>query len=126
MEEDLRALLRASTAVTSITPRIEWGSVAQGAQYPLVVLNTISGSGSHTLDGPDSLFSGRVQVDCYATTMGGAVNLGRAVLGVLDGHADGEFQGIFHNTTRSTREGGTDEASRPYRVSMDFMVVHSD
>ena len=125
MEESFRALLLASSSITAITTRIEWGAVAQGAAYPLIVLNTVSGSGGHTLDGPDGLLQGRVQVDCYATTMGGAVNLGRAVLGTVDGHADDEFQGIFHENTRTGRDGGTDDPVRPYRISMDFTVVYS-
>lgn len=123
MEEAFRALLTGAAGVTAITPRIDWGAARQGGVYPLVVLNTVGGENGHTLDGPDGIFDGRVQVDCYGATMGEAVALSRAVHAAVDGHDADGFQGVFHAGRRTGREGGTDEAARPYRVSLDYLVI---
>ena len=121
MEEDFRALLLAAAGVTNIVgTRVEWGSLGQGVSLPAVLLTLIDGAEGMTHEGPDGLTSARVQVDCYADNIGTAIVLRRAVIAALNGHKDANFQGVFHEGTRSTREGGTNEASRPYRESLDF------
>ncbi|WP_439150833.1 DUF3168 domain-containing protein [Sulfitobacter sp.] len=123
MEEDFRALLTGAATVTAICgTRIEYGGNAQGAAYPRIALYVIGDNESHTMRGPDGLSVGRVQVDCYAMTYGGAKLLGRAVRAVLDGYSGGDFQGVFHAGTRDTREGGSNEATRPYKTSLDFIT----
>jgi len=123
MEEEFRALLTGSAAVTAICGnRIEYGGNAQGAAYPRIALYTIGDNEDHNMKGPDGLSVGRVQVDCYATTYGGAKLLGRAVRAVLDGYKGGNFQGVFHAGTRDTTEGGSNEADRPFRSSLDFIT----
>jgi hypothetical protein len=122
MEEAFRAILLASSGVTALAPasRINWGAHPQGAALPGVVLNTISDAQGYNLQGPDGHFEGRVQVDCYAPTYSKAKQLSRAVRAVLDGHRGGGFQGVFLAGSRDTREGGANEAERPFRVSLDF------
>lgn len=121
MEEALRAALAAASGVTSLVgTRIDWGARVQGAALPALVLNVISGSQGMTQAGPDGLAFHRVQVDAYADTYAGAKALSRAVIAALNGHRAGGFGGVFHVTTRDMREGGTDEADRPFRVSLDF------
>jgi len=44
------------------------------------------------------------------------------VRAVLDGYSGGGFQGVFLAGSRDTREGGTNEAERPFRVSLDFIT----
>jgi len=123
MEEDLRALLLASTAVTTLAgTRVNFGVNPQGAARPNVVLNVIDGAEGMTMSGPDGLSQSRVQVDCYGDTYSAAKTLARAVIATLNGHHDNNFRGVFHVTTRDTREGGTNEADRPYRTSLDFMT----
>ena len=127
MEEELRALLLATSAITSLTgTRIDWGATAQGETGTRLVLWVIDGAEGVTLDGGDGLFQGRVQVDCYGDSYGAAALLSRAVVALLHGHRGGGFQGIFHESTRSTREGGTNEAYRPFRASLDFIVNWSN
>ena len=35
---------------------------------------------------------------------------------------EGNFRAIFHDATRDGREGGTNDADRPFRVSLDFLT----
>jgi hypothetical protein len=125
MEEAFRAIIKAAAGVTAITSQVDFGRIPQGVALPAIVLQTISDTNTHHMQGPSSLHPGRVQVDCYANTYGGAKVLSRAVLSALDGYKGGNFQGIFHENSRDESEGGTNEVTRPYRVSMDFMTQWS-
>lgn len=130
MEEDLRALLLAAAGGDHVhlvegLP-INWLVHPQGEPLPAVVLNLIGGAEGYTMQGRDGLFRGAVQIDAYAHDLAQAVHLGREVEAVLSGYrgpgAAGVFGGIFLTATRMTREGGTNEAERPFRRSMDFDV----
>lgn len=125
MEEALHALLASSAAITVIAPatRINWGAHPQGAALPGLILNVIGNEEGLTQQGPDGLFQGRVQIDAYAATYGGAKQLSRAVRAVLHGYSGGGFGLVQHVATRESREGGTNEAERPYRVSLDFTTA---
>lgn len=122
MEEELRALLQGAALVTAIAPtgQINYGARPQGASLPGLVLNVVDDSEGLTFKGSDGLSSGRVQVDCYAMEYAEAKRLSRAVRSVLHGYRGGGFKLVAHETTRDGREGGTNEATRPYRVSLDF------
>ena len=122
MEQALRTLLASSAAITAIAPagRINWGVHPQGVPLPALVLNTIGDAEGLTMQGPDGLSEGRLQIDAYAVTYAEAKNLSRAVRTVLHGYRGGGFRLVQHVTTRDSREGGTNEAERPFRCSMDF------
>lgn len=123
MEETIRALLLASSGITALCgQRIDFGANQQGAAYPRIVLWTIGDNELHTMAGPDGLSVGRIQIDCYAMTYGQAKQLSRAVRAVLDGYRGGGLLGVFHAGTRDTRESGSNEADRPFRVSLDFIT----
>ena len=123
MEELIRALLLADSGVSShVSTRVNFGEHPQGQPFPALVLNTISDNEEYTLQGPNGVTAARVQVDCYATSYGSAKLLSRAVRSLLSGYQSGALQGVFLVGSRDSREGGSDEAERPYRVSMDFMV----
>ena len=125
MEEAIRAALLSFSPVTAIVGnRVNFGHT-QGATVPRIALTTISDNNGHSLDGPDSVATARVQVDCYATTYGGAKVLGRAVRKGLDGYSNSVLQGVFIAGARDTQEGGTNEAQRLYGVSLDFMVSYN-
>ena len=128
MEIEFRAILLASSGVTSLAPssRINFGATPQGQPLPAIVLNTISDNGGHTLTGTDGLSVGRVQVDCYGDTYGAAKGLSQAAIAALDAYRGGNFSGIFHAASRDGREGGSNEADRPYRVSLDFITNWRD
>lgn len=122
MEETLLALLASSAAITAIAPatRINWGAHPQGAALPGLVLNVIDDAEGLHLKGKDGLSQGRVQIDCYAMTFGQAKLLSRAVRNALHGYRGGGFRLVEHVSARDSREGGTNEAERPFRVSLDF------
>jgi len=123
MEEDLRAVLLADAGVSGLASnRVEWGSRRQGAPLPAVVLYVVSGAEGYTLKGRDGLSITRVQADCYGDTFAGAKLLSRAVIDALGGYSDTDFPGVFHVGTRDDREGGSNEADRPFRTSLDFNV----
>ena len=123
MEEELRALLLATAGVTAICgQRIEWGAPTQGTDLPAIVLNVASGFEGIHMNGAGP-FEGRVQVDCYGLTFGSAKTLSRAVVAALNFYRGGGFQIISHTSTRDSREGGSNEAERPYRTSLDFNMT---
>lgn len=123
MEEAFRALLLASSGVTAlVSGRVNWGTHPQGQPLPGVVLNVISDTNGHLINAPETLTLARVQVDCWAPTYASAKALGRAARAALDGHRGGKFLGVFLAGARDGREGGTNEADRPFRVSLDFLV----
>ena len=123
MKEELRALLLDNAGVSGIVgTRVDWGARPQGAALPAVVLYTISETPGYHLTGADALDVARVQVDCLASKFAGATLLSRAVIAALGGYRGGGFRGVFHLSTRDDREGGANEADRPFRVSLDFNV----
>lgn len=123
MEEIIRALLLADIGVSGLADdRINFGEHPQGHAFPSIVLHTISDAEGYTLTGPNGVSVGRIQTDCYAETYGAAKLLSRAVRSLLSGYQVSPVQGVFHVGSRDGREGGTNEAERPYRVSMDFIV----
>lgn len=129
LEDDLRGLLLAAAAGGAVlTPAVQvnWGVHPQGVALPGVVLTLVAGGEGIAQDGPTGLEQVQVQIDAYAGTAGVAAALAREIRTVLHGFrgngATGFFEGIFLTATRSGREGGSNEAERPFRQSMDFDV----
>lgn len=124
MEEELRALLLADAGIAGLVEdRIDWGERPQGARYPAIVLNVITNIEGYHMNGRNGLFEGRVQVDCYGLTYKAAKALSRAVTSLLHCHRAGGFRLITHVASREDREGGSNEAERPYRVGLDFLTA---
>ena len=117
MEEAFIALLWAADLGLP-DARINFGTHPQGAKLPGIVLTVVDSAQGLTLGGPDKLWAGRVQVDCYAEQFDTAKLLSRKVIAALDGHADDAFQGIFLIATRDSHE--TSAPGRPFRTSLDF------
>lgn len=114
MQEELRSLL---TTVIS-AERIAWGRFTQDTPLPAVLLHLIGNADGMTMQGPDGLWRGRVQVDCYALTYGEAAVLARAVITLLRGYRGGGFRGIILTGQRDDNE--TVANDRPCCISMDF------
>jgi hypothetical protein len=123
MKAAFRALLMQATAVAALAgTRINWGAHPQGLPLPGIVLTMVSDFEPLTLEGRSGLQQGRVQVDCYAIGYLAAHDLSVAVRAVLHGYKGGQFRLIEHAATRDDREGGNDEAERPFRIGMDFIT----
>lgn len=125
MEEAIRAVLLASSGVTALVPaaHLNWGEHPQGASSPYIHMMTISAAEGLTMKGPDGMSEGRIQVDCYAPTYLVAKQVSRAVIGALHGYRGGGLRLVRHDATRDSREGGTNEAERLFRVSLDFTTA---
>jgi len=123
MEEEFRAFLLATSTITSqVGDRINFGTQPQGHLFPAIVLNTVSDiDGAHMNGGGPS--EGRVQVDCYAATYGAAKLVSRAVRSALHLYRGGGFLLIKQISANDSREGGTNEAERPYRSRIDFKTI---
>jgi hypothetical protein len=123
MEEEFRALLLADADIVALCAgRVGFGERTQGQPLPALVLNVVGGAETMTLQGPNGLLSSRMQVDCYAASYAAAKVLSRVVLTVLNGHRGGGFRLIESVAIRDGREGGSNEADRPFRVSLDFLT----
>ena len=118
MEEELFALLSGGLSIPD--QAIGWFTAPQGVGYPKVVLNVINEAEGLTMKGPNGLFEGIVQIDVYSLNRAEVKTVARAIRDLLHGYRGGGFALIRHDRTRDTREGGSNEAERPYRVSMDF------
>ncbi|WP_353474786.1 DUF3168 domain-containing protein [Salipiger sp. H15] len=126
MEEYLRSLLLGNASVSALAgDRVNWGAHPQGAGYPAAVLTLISETGDHTLDGPSGVSVARVQVDCLGTGYGNAKRLAHAIRSVLDGYRGGPLKAVFFAGARDGREGGTNDADRPFRTSLDVLVHYT-
>jgi hypothetical protein len=113
----------AAPGVSSLaTNRVNWVSHPQGTSLPAIVLTTVSDGEPITLGGMTGLMQSRFQVDCYADAYKDASDLATSVRAHLSGYRAGGFRLIEYVTTRDGREGGTNEADRPFRVSMDFLA----
>ena len=157
MEEAIRAALLASSGVTALVPaaRINWGEHPQGTGTPYITMMTVSDAEGLTMQGPDGLSQGRIQVDCYSPTYAQTKQVSRAVRAVLHGYRDArpwflaggkwrksgawddtqDWDGdaslisgsvvrlVQHVGTRDSREGGTNEAERLFRCSLDFTTA---
>jgi hypothetical protein len=123
MKAALRSLLMQTTGVWALAgSRINWVAHPQGEPLPGVVLTLVSDVETLTLDGPAGLSARRVQVDCYADTAKIAGDLADAIRTRLSGYRGGSFRLIEFVTASDTREGSSNEATRPFRVRMDFIA----
>lgn len=124
MEEEFRAILLAHPAIADLVgDRVDWGLHPQGAPYPAIILNVVSGSDGQTMNGSNGLFQGRIQVDCDGFSYQSAKAVARAVRALLHCYRGGGFRLVTWVSTRDGREGGSNEVERLSRVSMDFTVA---
>lgn len=124
MEEEIRAALKADPAVMAIANFADWGAAPRGAARPGLVLHVVGGRDDYALEGATGHASARIQVDAWADSYSDAKRLSRAVRALLSGFSGGRIQGAFLAGVREDREGGTNEADRPFRCSLDFTVEY--
>ncbi|KFI24327.1 tail completion protein gp17 [Paenirhodobacter enshiensis] len=122
MQTEFRALLTGSAEVTALVPaaRINWKEHPQDAPFPAIILHLIGNAPGLTQQGPTSLWSGRVQVDCLALDYATAAQIGAAVTRLLNGYRGGGFRGVFLASTRDDQDTGASD--RPFLISTDFMT----
>ncbi|WP_370267422.1 DUF3168 domain-containing protein [Nioella sp.] len=124
-ETELRALLTGSAAVTALVPaaRINWSEHPQGAPAPYVVLHLIDNADGLHLKGRTGLWSGRVQVDCYAATPAGAIALSAPIVTLLHGYVGGGFNPIRFASMRGPFvQQRTGQDDRLFARQLDFIT----
>lgn len=121
MDELLRARLTSQIAGVSV----DWGMTAQGIAPPRIVLYRISGGDDYTMTGRTGYTRTRVQMDCYAASVGAAKLLGRQVKAALSGYRSGAILGAFLQNERDLTPD-TDGAGILGRVSLDFFIHHQE
>lgn len=130
MEPDLRALLLADAGVAALTGRVAWGERPQGSALPAIVLTRVSGLPAYHMEGRATLVQTRVQADCWAATYADAWAVGAALDARLSGYRGNfgatRFHGVFSEGARDLRDAGADDADRFFRVSIDFIIHHSE
>ena len=90
-----------------------------------IVLYRISGGDDYTMSGRTGYTQTRVQVDCYASSVGAAKLLGRQVKAALSGYRSGAIKGAFLSNERDLSPETTD-ADTIGRVSLDFFIHHQE
>lgn len=131
MEEALRAYLLAQTAIANlVAARIHWGMRPQGEALPGIVLGVVSRLPVARHSGPAGLSEARIQIDAYGATYAQARGLARALRAALSVRAFEQggvkFQGAFQLGERDLSEAGATEATRVFRVSLDFQMWHEE
>lgn len=126
MEEALTAHLLASSGLTALVgDRIDWARRPQGKRLPAVVLFVVDALPAYTMQGPTSLVSSRIQVDCWGETYASVKAVAREVTQALSGIDEVingvDLRGGFKEAERDSFEVGGGGADL-YRVSLDFTI----
>lgn len=137
LSDGLRSLLMQATAVTTIigTPAtrtdrrsgVSWVQMVEGADLPALVLSTISGEGTPSLDGADPLHTARIQISCYAGTYAGAKALARAVRNLLEGFAGSLPEGTnVGNVILNAEMDAFEDGPFSFHCPLDFEFWYSE
>jgi hypothetical protein len=118
-------LLRARLLAQIVNVPVDWGMTAQSFNLPRIVLYRISGGDDYTMTGRTGYTLTRVQVDCYAASVGAAKLLGRQVKTALSGYRSGAMKGVFLQSERDLPPD-TDGSDTIARVSLDFFIHHQE
>ena len=133
IEQGLVAHLLADSAVSAIVgTRVHPGAVPQGGTTPAIVYARASSDREVDMDGPSDFVQVRMRVDCWHTTYAGVKALADAVRVALNGVglASPKLLGaepvqlVYLDNDGDLSEFDGDE--RDYRVSQDWIVIHTE
>lgn len=124
MEEQLRAILLADSAVTALVPaaRISWHARPQGSPLPAIVMHVINDRDTYTVSDVTDFGQARVQIDCWGATYPSAKAVSRAVRAALAGHRDAVFSRVWLAGARDTQDYAADGTGDLPGVSLDFEI----
>ena len=131
MEEALRALLLANTALAALVGRrIDWLERPQGKALPAITLQVISAPRRYTFKGRAPTVTRLVQIDIWGSTYATMKAASRAAVTALDEFTTAGFHGVFIEGERETseRRDGPDAAKSTsiFRTSLDVRAVFTD
>lgn len=120
------AVLKASTAVVAITThsRIYPVTAPQGMTLPHVVVNLIAGDDEQLLGGAGHLFTSRIQVDCIATSVALAAQLGEAVNAALEQRPANPPSDLDDCFTDGIAHSDSSEDGSIIRVLRGYYLIH--
>ena len=127
VEEAIQTILAADVAVSAlIVARIYPSRLPDGATYPAIVYQRISGPRLHDLSGPSGYATPRIQLDLWAATYSEAKALAEAVREALDG-----YQGVVgaYRIGECLMDGETDlyePGVVQHRIVQDYIVGHDE
>lgn len=129
MEEALRSLLVAASAVTElVSTRIYWQQAPQSVTGNFINLSRISGVRGYTMQGDDQFTESRVQVDCWAGKYSEAKLISRAVVNTVSGFLGTQsgvrIGGIFVDSERDDSTQNAGGSNERYRCSLDLIIWH--
>ena len=88
MPQDLRTLIASTTGVTQyVSTRIHYNRIPESSARSHIWFRVGSDNEELTLDGVGGIHEASVDLECVATTEGGAQNAGDAVKSLLHGYA---------------------------------------
>lgn len=125
MRVDLRARLKANSAITAITgTAIDWN---RRTGMPALVLYNASAGRTYTHDGPTGLHGSRVQFDCMSKSLPQAEELFNAVLAEMEqaktvGTTDFSMSFLGGNSPRDMPTVDIDGVGAVGGISADFFV----
>ena len=132
MKEALRAALVADAGVAGlVAKRVAWGARPRMSELPSIALHQVSGVRQYAMQGASGLVAARVQIDCWALSNKDATSVADAVntaIGGLAATVKGvQLQGCFlESEIDFVDDQGATPAELLHRVSLDFMVWHSE
>ena len=140
IEQALQVYLKADADVAAlVSTRVYPALAPQDAALPYITYERVSTQRLMTHDGQNGLIGPRIQIDCWASTYGGAKTLADKVRLCMNGHknAYGEttgtapndyvIQGIVQLGELDLPELPQTAGEKPvYRVSMDFEVWYEE
>lgn len=125
MEQDfLSAFLVDPAILAKVADRVVWGVQPFGStQLPYINLHLVSAVPHYSLDGRATSKRYRVQVDLFAETYLGAVDLAGAVEALADGFpkqgVGGAFSGVFIQSERAISPERGDTGNVTFGTSFD-------
>ncbi len=133
MEKALIAkLLNEPTTSVLVVARVYYNTRPQGDALPAIVMHVIDKVPVDSSEGVSGLEVSRVQVDCIGVTYSDAKELAKTVRRALATPPEFtqdnvEFSGVYVDAERDDFEKSTTkDAISVHRVSVDFMLWHTD
>ncbi|WP_282076308.1 tail completion protein gp17 [Epibacterium ulvae] len=117
MEEYLYSLLN-----EALPCPVKWGYFSDGEAPPLVTMIFASGRRDHFIDG-SGLMKGSIQIDCWAETYLGALEIRKSVQAALEVHIGGPLKSA---TLSAIRDASSSDPNLVHRTSLTFFVIYCE
>lgn len=126
-ESDFRTLLLADGTIAGIvSARVYPDIFPQGATFPGIVYQRISGVRDYTLAGPDGLCVARMQVTCWSTTRAASKSLAEAVRKCLAGYSGTMTSTVVQFVRQLDEIDGFESDPELYRTDADYEVYYEE